>query len=578
MTLAGVDYAIDPSEYQCSSIAPLRDGVVSSNEPNDSLFNADAAWSRYQYSWHRGSGQTFGDLRDGADPFRFSSNDGCDPWTEGALTLSKAATLCLTHAVGPMHTLVTSGDYMFSGDGPDLYRTTTGNSGEWTTLTDPGGNIQSLATDGTDLYVATSTLMGRYTGTNTAITLFGTPVVGDTSVVAFVAGHVLIGQGAVLSEVASSGALTTIQTHPQAAFRWTSIFAVGSRIYWGGFAGTRSEVYTATLSSAGALVRGPEVTTLPPNEQLFTAVAYAGVVVLGTNRGVRLATLGTDGTLTYGPLIDAFGAVRGVVGDGRFIWCTRQDVRGIGRLALDQFTDTLKPAYAYDLLAAGGSSSSYALQIARFSGRTYFVHEGGVYQEAASTYVASGAVVSSTRWFGTVEPKCLTSVVVGFDALAAGQSVKVDVFDEASVNVGTGTKSTLAATSLTVDLLGVEVENIRVTLTLTSSGGSSGTPTVRKVRLRAYPVPPAVNQWSIPLLLRDSVMIGAESQEAISLNVEESHTAIMDLFFSREPVTFVIGTLTYTVRVDAYRFLGENWNADGSAPQGVMTCRLIEVM
>ena len=77
--LNGVEYVLgDLSKFRYSSMEPLRDGVVTSNDPNDSLFNADAAWSRYKYSWHRGAGQVFDDLRDDADPYRFADNVNVD--------------------------------------------------------------------------------------------------------------------------------------------------------------------------------------------------------------------------------------------------------------------------------------------------------------------------------------------------------------------------------------------------------------------------------------------------------------------------------------------------------------------
>ena len=63
---------------------------------------------------------------------------------------------------------------------------------------------------------------------------------GNVDTVAFVANRLLVGNGNILYEVGSTGTRTAIVTHFQASFRWTIIFAIGSKIYVGGYAGDRS--------------------------------------------------------------------------------------------------------------------------------------------------------------------------------------------------------------------------------------------------------------------------------------------------------------------------------------------------
>ena len=287
--LNGVDYAIDPAKFQHSSIEPLREGAVTSNEPTDSLFNADAAWSRYRYSWHRGAGQVFDDLREDADPFRFATSRGVEVFTEGQLELLPALTDMLT-LTGTLPTcMVAVRSYLYVGDNTSVKRIDS--AGTVATLTAPGGNVRDMATDGIDVYVATDTNLAKYEINSSSEALIGVTnfVASDIHKVAFVANRLLIGVDNVLKEVTSGGVAANVYTHFQAAFRWTTIFAVGSRIYVGGYAGDHSQLYTVTTTTAGALVLSAEAAPFPPGELLTAGHSYAGIVLLGTSKGLRLA-------------------------------------------------------------------------------------------------------------------------------------------------------------------------------------------------------------------------------------------------------------------------------------------------
>ena len=352
ITLDGRLYAIDASKYRRQSQETLRDGVVQSAEPNDVLFNANGAWARYRYSWFHGADQEFADLRDDADPYRFSTSRGVNVWNDHELTLLPSTKPIMSAAsTNPLICVVDS--YLFYADGANLYRTS--DLITFTTCTVPGGTIQCLSTDGTDLYVATTTVMVKYVAAATAPTAFATPVTGNCTQVAFVANRLIVGTAQVLYEVAAAGTLTTLVTHFQSAFRWTAIFAVGSRIYVGGFCGSRSELYTLAVdATTGALYRAQDAAPFPAGELLRAGYSYAGAVVLCTSKGVRFAELGGDATLTYGPLIDDVGDSRCATADGRYAWvgwsAFSEAGSGLARLALDTFVNTLQPAYASDVV------------------------------------------------------------------------------------------------------------------------------------------------------------------------------------------------------------------------------------
>jgi len=286
ITLDGYTFPVDMREWRSGPMDTFRDGVVADGQASDALFNARGAWARYAYSWHHGAGQSLSDLDPDADSFRFEDSYGVVWHVPYQATLMKTVTLLRSSAATGL-VLCRSADYVFFGSGAALYRTS--DLITWTLMTAPGGTIQAMSTDGTDLYVATSTLLVKYVGSGTTATAFGTPVAGNCTNVAFMSGRLVVGVAQVLSEVAASGALTTIKSHFQAAFRWTTLFNVGSRMYIGGFAGSRSELYTVTTDSAGALIQSQEAAPLPIGELLRTAVSFAGSVALCTNNGLRMA-------------------------------------------------------------------------------------------------------------------------------------------------------------------------------------------------------------------------------------------------------------------------------------------------
>jgi hypothetical protein len=584
--LNSIDYAIDPAKTQRASIPPLRENIVSSNEPTDSLFNAEAAWSRYRYSWHRGAGQTFDDLREDADPFRFSDSVGVDVWTQGQLTLLPGSTNERTLA-GSDPQMIVSGIYVFCSDGATLYRSDDGDT--WTAMTAPGGDVQGLSTDGTNLFVATTTNLVMYVGSGTSKTDFSAgPVAGNFHSVHFVGNRLFASKANVLHEVATDGTLSTVKTHyagGSTGFRWKAVWAVGSKIYFGGYHGVRSEIYTAT-DVAGTLASASESTQLPLGELLYHAFAHAGVVILCTSKGVRLAQPQADATLTYGPLVEITGGCQHGVAEGRFVWVTADwdhagtFKAGTYRLALDEFTDTLKPAYANDVYVAPGSALS-STQVARFNSSTLWaINAHGVRRAidiaaGGTLFQTSGTVTSGRIYFGTVEPKYLASALARFADLDANDSVAVSVLSDFGVVVS-GTESDEDDSELVLaSSSAVSPTWFQVTVTLGGLGATS--PTFQQWRMRAYPVPPGASVWQIPLLLREKVTIGNGAGEEVTLNVATQLANIEALFASRAPVTFEVGSTSYTVRVDGYRFDGETWRAEGDAMQGVCLVRLIEV-
>lgn len=570
VTLDGFTFPVELSLWQSGAVDTFRDSVVATDQPNDTLFNAKGAWARYAYSWHHGCGQSLRDLDDTADPFRHLDSSQVQWWTKYALTLGHITSNARTVA-SATPVLCQSGIYVFLSDGTTLYRTP--DLIIWTAMTAPGGSVQAMTTDGTDLYVATTTGVVKYVGTGTTPTAFGTPIATSTENIAFCSGRLLCGQANVLKEIAAAGTLTTIKTHFQAAFRWTTIFNIGSRIYTGGYAGSRSEIHTLTVDSAGALVVSQEAAPLPMGEKLNFGLSYSGECVLCTSSGLRFAQISGDGTLTYGPLIADFGDVRCATADGRYVfagWSSMSGRSGVGRLVVDDEVAPLQPAYCTDVSTA---TTGIVVGVARLNGLTCFaLASSGAWVEQ-STYETQGYLNSGKIVFGTVEEKALISLSASFSPLLAGQSIIVAVTDENGAMINSGVQNTLDASTLEVDLNGEQVKGASVKVTLLGSGAN--TPTFYHWRLRSYPISPPVLQWTLPLIAKSQVVVNTGEGHERGMRMEDVHLWVEDLYASRRMCVLRIATRNYLVRCNNFQWRPQSWDTAGEGPQGVLVVELI---
>jgi hypothetical protein len=569
-------YPIDLRLYRHSSQETLRDSAAIASEQSDALFNANGAWARYRHSLHLGAGQEVADFREDVSEYRFRTSYGIDVWEDGVIKLLKAVSSSKTLTTAG-NQLCVSNTRLYVSDGADLYYTS--DLVSWSTATAPGGTILSLTTDGTDLYCATSTVMKKYaTGAPGTPVTFSTAVTGNCTLVRFVGNRLLMAKDNVLYEVGSTGALTTITTHFQSAFKWTAVFAVGSRIYIGGYAGQRSEIYTLTVDSSGNLVRNVEAAPLPIGELLNTVETNAGIVMLCSSKGVRFAQVGADGTLTYGPLLDDMGDVRCGTFEGRFAWSGWTNhpasASGTARFALDQMVSVLQPAYASDLYETT-ASSGHVTGVARFNNKTVFVVDGANVFAEASTYVTQGVIQSGEVYFGTVEDKALTQLDVVHETMPTGTTIVTEIYGDTGVLLESSTKQAGDGgdNCVCTTLDGAIVRHAEVYLTLKSTG--TNTPEVHYWRLRAYPIPPAVYQWIVPLILHTRVIVNQGMGQELSMNVLDEASQIRDWFESREQITYQEGDRAYRVRVDAFELQPAEWTDEGKFFQHTMVVRLV---
>lgn len=576
VSLMGVEYPIDLEPYERNSLDNIKPNASStSTQPDDSQYNTEGAWWRYAFDWSMGAGQLVQDFGDDRLPNRFSASLGVDPWTEFGATL--LPTTVLKDAVsGANAYLIATGGFAYRSDGTGVKRSP--DLTTWTALTGLSGTIRDLATDGSTVYIATST--GIYTCTDAggvAVTSFAA-VGADYQKVAFVANRLLGASDNVLYEFTSAGVRTAIVggTHFQTAFRWKAIFNIGSRIYFGGYAGNRTELYTATTDTSGALVAGAEAAQFPYNELLNCAVSYAGAALLGTSLGIRLAILSGDGSLTYGPLIDAPGSVQAITAEGRFAWFAwtgHPGGSGVGRLALDEQVASLQPPYATDVYTA--ASANGVTGVCRFAGKTVLaVPSVGVYA-TTTTFLTAGWFRSGQVYLGTIERKALASLAVRCDPLLTNETIRATVTDQLGDELGNFLTDEDTAEGLDASLDGEQAAWCQVQIDITGSGTTA--PTVRSWRLRGFPVVPTTEEFIVPLIIESYVVVNDGNGQLRSMNPLEQIERLIDAKKLQTVIPYREGLRTYRVRIDKYRLKPREWNDTSDGFESLFIVRLITV-
>jgi len=565
VNLDGMDLPIDLKQYRHNGIERYRNGVVTSDETNDALLNPEGAWWRYRFSWHRGAGQEIDELDEGAVAARYEQSRGVDPWTRYQLCLLKATETKNKTLTAAAIKMVATGTLIYVSDGTSVQRCAdlTAGTPTWTTITGIAGTVTALATDGTDVFVGTTVDIYRVTPASAAASTFGSTAQPVTALA--VAGNRLIGaDDNEIGEAKVAAPLDVVYTHFQPGFKWTTIFGVGSRIYLGGYSGNRSEIYTTQVdTTTGALAIANEAATLASGELIYDALSYAGIVVIATSKGIRIAQPTGDGTLTYGPLIDDYGACYALTAEGRFVWGSVENFPGTGtglvRVALDEFNDTLLPAYAPDVFTEATSGQITA--VARFGGETVFtVASNAVYGESDS-YLMTGYLDSGDITFGTVEDKSISSVRVRYEGLAANESVRIDLSSRDGTAIGNKTDTVDGSEELTLDVVGNAIDRARVRITL--NGDGTTTPCLTEWRMRAFPIAPGVEEWLVPLIIHSRVVVNDSEGQMLSLSPWEVTERLRSKWQSQDIVLYKEGDYSFRVRIDNFQIGTDDWR-DGS--------------
>ena len=444
-------YAISDARPYIRQTAPFRkEQFDNQTEPGEQSLTG--WWIRSQMSFHGGDGITFFDPAQATSSspaqYRFADSQGVNVFEQGEVTLLKSVTN--THEVtGPVagtnyeHRNQHLRSIQWSGSNGVLLHDEydvdkIASDGTVTHFIDYNTGsaepVRAICDDGVFAYWVSNATAGganklhMYKKALTdATTSIPSPMFTATGVVIqyaemeFIKDRIVLCVNNSVYEVSTvaSALPTAVYTNPNTNYIYTSISASGPAIYTAGHSGIYSTIQKYTLSTAGVM---PTLTSavvaaeLPAGEIVTKLYYYLGYMVIGTNKGIRVATVSDqDGSLNYGPLIvETSQPVYDFAGRDRFVWAAT----GIGtldggliRLDLGTEVEPLRFAYANDLQIQQ-NAEHYTTAVA-FLGTTnrlafttaFKTTSGAIYLESATELVTNGYLTTGYIRYNTLEPK-----------------------------------------------------------------------------------------------------------------------------------------------------------------------------
>jgi len=444
--------AISDKDESVRQTAPFRkEQFDNGQEPGEQSLTG--WWLRSQMSFHSGAGINFYDplTNDENGHYRFNDSKGIDVWTKGQVTMLKESTQghVITDPVlanGRVQQHVRSIQWnSISGvllhDGYDVDKipvddpTNPVHFIDYNAGTD--ARVYAICDDGTTAYWITNTatkktvykkpLTGVAGNNSDRTTMFDEVGTISNATMEYVKDRIVMCADNKVYEFAGSASAmpTALYTHPVSTHQYTSITASGPAIYIAGYNGIQSTIQKFTLNTSGTM---PTLTSavvaaeLPVGEVVHKIYYYYGFMLIGTNKGIRVANVSdTDGSLDYGPLIvETSQPCYDFAARNHYVWCATGVAGnpGVIRIDLDNEIEPLRFAYANDIYTpditgfvttgcAFANGTDRLTYVTANNGTT----NGYVYVESASTLMTTGYLKTGNIRFGKIEPKNFKSLV-----------------------------------------------------------------------------------------------------------------------------------------------------------------------
>ena len=508
-------------------------------------------WLRSQFTFTGGANQKiYEPASDEAVRTRFADSQGVDPWTEGQVTLLpdmvnlEETPDCLVAGAS-----ADGIDYILYSDGSTTTRyneasstAISGATATYTWLWPMGNKVLACYSGGIDLIdVGTAVASPLKTCT-------GTPKAW------WVKQRIMSAVGNVLYEdslqdknpscrppLYPPDALSSLYTHPDEDWAWTSVVETPDAILASGYMGSKGAIYkfvidqnngeTPTLTSAVTVLEFPQ------GEIPTSMISYLGsYVAIGTNKGVRIATVGSQGQLQLGALtVETDTAVEFMTARDRFIFAgvtAGLPDGSSGAVRIDLSTLTSRAGiHAWDV-ACGDSGTVTGVSQVGSSGRVV-VASAAVWAASGFNLVSSGWIDTSQVLYGTLEPKQFMFAelnalypggTVGLSANVAGTYTSLVDYAETNKNEATRLPSA-AATKM----------GLRFTLNRDPDDHTLG-PTVNGWQMKALPAIQRQEVMQVPLLCYDTERDAAGAKRTSS--AWDRFSALVDACSTAATVTF----------------------------------------
>jgi len=447
-------YKRQTAEFRAQRVDQMRD-------PGEHTLGGSGYWTRSQSSFHYGEGIQFTEPMEGNDMevrFRYNSSYGVNPWTPGELTLLRKTTMVQAFTgASKIDTGASSAGVAFlvatdmsvrTSQTTAMYKITTAGTStalvNWSSFSNE--TILATTSDGTYLYVATTagfydvklsdgTTHKHYTYDSLTLEHAALKYVKSRIVAAFKFTNGTFSAYELTFNSKGAGAAVDIKTTMTSAsgtvingssimptqWTWSAVAEGSNAIYFGGYAGEHSTIFKLTVDNTGALGTIITAATMPRGEIILSLYTYLGTyLMVGTNKGARIATLDQNGDMTYGPLV--FHNENGVYdfeGRDSYIWCANTNGvnsnSGTKRINLGQpitLSGYAQPistgvyARANDVFSDATTGTVHAVRIFGADNQTAFaVNASGIWLESATELVDQGEIITGFIRYDTLENK-----------------------------------------------------------------------------------------------------------------------------------------------------------------------------
>jgi hypothetical protein len=402
--------------------------------------------------------------------------------------------------------------------------------------------VFAICDDGINVYWVTN----KTTGGNQRLTMFKKPLSGDSTTGAsnpsasgdvtqmfqdasievqyatmeFIKDRIVLCVNNEVYELSTSatGLSTAAYTNPNTNYHYTSVAASGPAIYTAGHSGIYSTIQKYTLSATGdlpTLSQAVVAAELPAGEIVEKLYYYLGYMMVGTNKGVRVAQINDqDGSLAYGPLIvETSQPVYDFAGRDRFVWAAA----GVGslngglvRIDLGDEIENLIFAWAYDLEVA--QTTEHFTTAVAFLGATnrlafataHNVTDGAIYLESATDLVLNGYLTTGRIRYNTLENKLFKLLTLRADNSTGGIAVKTISPSDVEYNIGGFSQDdVLSELSISYPAGPQEYLSFKFNLSRSISNASLG-PVFKGYQIKALPAVPRQRLIQYPLACYDN--------------------------------------------------------------------------